>query len=151
MTVDHDGNATDSPEEAEAIIAAIGDLVGRQWSDEDGTKTLGPEDVLIVAPYNAQVVLLRERMDAAGYGEVQVGTVDSSRATGARGVRVDDGVIHRRGPRGMGFLLNRNRLNVAISRAKYAAYVVRSALLTDYLPSTPDGMIELGAFLSVTA
>ena len=54
-------------------------------------------------------------------------------------------------PRGMGFLLNRNRLNVAISRAKYAAYVVRSTYLTDYLPSTPDGMIELGAFLSVTA
>lgn len=50
----------------------------------------------------------------------------------------------------MAFLLNRNRLNVAISRAKYAAYVVRSTFLTDYLPSTPDGMIDLGAFLSVT-
>jgi superfamily I DNA and/or RNA helicase len=151
MTVDHDGNATESPEEAEAIIAAIGDLVGRQWSDEDGAKTLGPEDVLIVAPYNAQVVLLRERMDAAGYGDVQVGTVDKFQGRQAPVVFVSMTASSiAEVPRGMGFLLNRNRLNVAISRAKYAAYVVRSTYLTDYLPSTPDGMIELGAFLSVT-
>ena len=53
-------------------------------------------------------------------------------------------------PRGVSFLLNRNRLNVAISRAKYAAVIVRSAALTDYLPSTPAGLIELGAFLALT-
>ncbi|HEX7826964.1 MAG TPA: DEAD/DEAH box helicase, partial [Mycobacterium sp.] len=152
MTVDHEGNATDSPEEAEAIIAAIGGLVGRQWSDEDGTKNLEPEDILIVAPYNAQVVLLRERMDAAGYGDVQVGTVDKFQGRQAPVVFVSMTASSiAEVPRGMGFLLNRNRLNVAISRAKYAAYVVRSTYLTDYLPSTPDGMIELGAFLSVTA
>ena len=151
MTVEHEGNATDSPEEAEAIVAAIGGLVGRQWTDEDGTKTLGPEDVLIVAPYNAQVVLLRERMDASGYGDVQVGTVDKFQGRQAPVVFVSMTASSiAEVPRGMGFLLNRNRLNVAISRAKYAAYVVRSAFLTDYLPSTPDGMIELGAFLSVT-
>ncbi len=152
LTVDHEGNATDSPEEAEAIIAAIGGLVGRQWSDEDGTKNLEPEDILIVAPYNAQVVLLRERMDAAGYGDVQVGTVDKFQGRQAPVVFVSMTASSiAEVPRGMGFLLNRNRLNVAISRAKYAAYVVRSTYLTDYLPSTPDGMIELGAFLSVTA
>ncbi|RUP28684.1 MAG: TM0106 family RecB-like putative nuclease [Mycolicibacterium sp.] len=151
MTVDHEGNATDSREEAEAIIAAIGGLVGREWSDEDGTKNLGPEDVLIVAPYNAQVVLLRERMDAAGYGDVQVGTVDKFQGRQAPVVFVSMTASSiAEVPRGMAFLLNRNRLNVAISRAKYAAYVVRSTFLTDYLPSTPDGMIDLGAFLSVT-
>jgi len=52
-------------------------------------------------------------------------------------------------PRGISFLLNRNRLNVAVSRAKYAAVVVRSAALTEYLPSTPAGLVELGAFLSI--
>ena len=37
-----------------------------------------------------------------------------------------------------------------MSRAKYAAVIVRSALLTDYLPSTPDRLIELGAFLALS-
>ena len=52
-------------------------------------------------------------------------------------------------PRGMPFLLNRNRLNVAISRAQSMAVIVRSRALTDYLPGSPDGLIELGAFLSL--
>jgi superfamily I DNA and/or RNA helicase len=105
-----------------------------------------------VTPYNAQVTLVRERLDAAGYEATQVGTVDKFQGRQAPVVfismtasSVDDV------PRGMSFLLNRNRLNVAISRAKYAAYLVRSTQLTDYLPGTPDGLIELGAFLSVTS
>ena len=49
------------------------------------------------------------------------------------------------------FLLNRNRLNVAISRAKYAAFVVRAETLTEYLPATPDRLVELGAFLTVAS
>ena len=52
-------------------------------------------------------------------------------------------------PRGIAFLLNRNRLNVAVSRAKYLSVIVRSPLLTEYLPGTPDRLIELGAFLSL--
>lgn len=54
-------------------------------------------------------------------------------------------------PRGIAFLLNRNRLNVAVSRAKYLAVIVRSAQLTDYLPGTPDRLVELGAFLSLSS
>ncbi|MDH6244540.1 TM0106 family RecB-like putative nuclease [Mycobacterium sp. OTB74] len=151
MAVDHEGNATESPQEAEAIIAAVGELLGRTWSDEDGTKTLGPEDVLVVAPYNAQVVLLREQLNTAGYGDILVGTVDKFQGRQAPVVFISMtassiGEV----PRGMGFLLNRNRLNVAVSRAKYAAYLVRSRYLTDYLPSTPDGLTELGAFLALT-
>ena len=53
-------------------------------------------------------------------------------------------------PRGIAFLLNRNRLNVAVSRAKYLAVIVRSPQLTDYLPGTPDRLVELGAFLSLS-
>jgi uncharacterized protein len=53
-------------------------------------------------------------------------------------------------PRGMSFLLNRNRLNVAISRAKFQAVIVRSPALTEYLPATPDGLVELGAFLALS-
>ena len=54
-------------------------------------------------------------------------------------------------PRGISFLLNRNRLNVAVSRAKYLSIIVRSEGLTEYLPATPDRLIELGAFLALAA
>ena len=46
-------------------------------------------------------------------------------------------------PRGLSFLLSRNRLNVAISRAQWAAYLVYSPRLIEHLPNTPDGIAEL--------
>jgi predicted RecB family nuclease len=150
LTVDHDGNSTDSPEEADAIVAEIERLIGASWTDEHGPRPLTPDDVLVVTPYNAQVVLLRERLDAAGLQAVRAGTVDKFQGQQAPVVfmsmtasSIDDV------PRGIGFLLNRNRLNVAVSRAKYLSVIVRSPLLTEYLPGTPDRLIELGAFLSL--
>ncbi|BBZ77155.1 ATPase [Mycolicibacterium anyangense] len=150
LAIDHDGNSTESPEEAVAIVAAIAAVLGTTWTDEHGTRPLGPPDVLIVTPYNAQVVLLRRLLDEAGLAEVQVGTVDKFQGRQAPLVFVSlvaSSIADV--PRGISFLLNRNRLNVAVSRAKYAAVIVRSAMLTDYLPSTPDGVVELGAFLAM--
>ncbi|WP_234786879.1 TM0106 family RecB-like putative nuclease [Mycolicibacterium monacense] len=150
VTVPHDGNATESPEEADAIIARIGRLLGSVWTDEKGSRPLAQDDVMVVTPYNAQVVLLRQRLDAERLTDVRVGTVDKFQGQQAPVVFISmvassiDDV-----PRGISFLLNRNRLNVAISRAKYAAVVVRSEALTEYLPSTPKGLVELGAFLSL--
>jgi uncharacterized protein len=151
LVVDHEGNATDSPQEADAIVAEIGRLVGRDWTDGQDTRPLDPGDVLVVTPYNAQVVLLRERLDAAGLSRVRAGTVDKFQGQQAPVVflsMVASSIADV--PRGISFLLNRNRLNVAISRAKYAAVLVRSAALTEYLPTTPKGLGELGAFLSLT-
>lgn len=151
-TVAHLGNSTDSPEEADTIVAQITALLGTPWTDEHGTEPLGQQHILVVTPYNAQVVLLRRRLDAAGLPDVQVGTVDKFQGRQAPVVFVSmtassiDDV-----PRGIGFLLNRNRLNVAVSRAKYCAVIVRSEQLTDYLPGQPDGLIDLGAFLALTA
>ncbi|MET0898175.1 MAG: TM0106 family RecB-like putative nuclease [Mycobacterium sp.] len=151
LTVDHDGNSTDSHEEAAAIVAEIGRLIGRLWTDEAGTRGLVASDVLVVTPYNGQVVMLRRHLDAAGLHDVAAGTVDKFQGQQAPVVFVSmvassiDEV-----PRGISFLLNRNRLNVAVSRAKYTAVIVRSALLTEYLPATPSGLIDLGAFLTLT-
>ncbi len=105
----------------------------------------------MVTPYNAQVVLLRRLLDEAGLHEVQAGTVDKFQGRQAPVVfisMVASSIAEV--PRGISFLLNRNRLNVAVSRAKYAAVIVRSAVLTDYLPSTPAGLVELGAFLAMS-
>lgn len=150
-SVEHQGNSTESPQEADAIAAEIDRLLGRAWTDERGTRPLTASDVLVLAPYNAQVALLRRRLTAAGLDGVRVGTVDKFQGGQAPVVFVSmtastaDTV-----PRGMSFLLNRNRLNVAISRAQYAAVIVRSESLTEYLPGTPAGMIDLGAFLALT-
>jgi predicted RecB family nuclease len=150
LTVEHNGNSTDSPEEADAIVAEVRSLLGKSWTDEDGTVPLGQEHVLVVTPYNAQVVMLRQRFDSVGLTDVEVGTVDKFQGRQAPVVFVSmtassaDDV-----PRGIAFLLNRNRLNVAVSRAKYLSVIVQSPLLTEYLPGTPDRLVELGAYLSL--
>jgi uncharacterized protein len=125
-------------------------LLGSQWTDEDGTRELAETDVLVVAPYNAQVLLLQDSFAASGMPDVAVGTVDKFQGRQAPVVFVSmtassiDDV-----PRGISFLLNRNRLNVAVSRAKYLSVIVRSQALTEYLPATPDRLVELGAFLAL--
>jgi predicted RecB family nuclease len=150
LPIPHNGNSTSSPEEAATIVAETRNLLGSDWTDEDGTRVLGQHDVLVVAPYNAQVLLLRDQFDAAGLPDVAVGTVDKFQGRQAPVVFVSmtassiDDV-----PRGISFLLNRNRLNVAISRAKYLSIIVRSETLTDYLPATPARLVELGAFLAL--
>ncbi|HEX2400224.1 MAG TPA: TM0106 family RecB-like putative nuclease [Mycobacterium sp.] len=150
LSVDHEGRSTSSPEEAVVIAAEIKRLIGARWIDEHGSRDLAQSDVLVVAPYNAQVLQLRSALEDAGLSDVLVGTVDKLQGREAVVVFVSmtasaiDDI-----PRGMPFLLNRNRLNVAISRAMYRTVIVRSPLLTDYLPSSPAGMVELGAFLSL--
>lgn len=152
LSIAHQGNSTESPQEAEAILAEIRQLLGRSWTDERGTRPLAASDLLVLAPYNAQVVMLRRRLTSAGLDGIRVGTVDRFQGGQAPVVFVSmtassaDDV-----PRGISFLLNRNRLNVAISRAQYAAVIVRSELLTQYLPATPAGLIDLGAFLALSS
>jgi predicted RecB family nuclease len=151
LPVGHQGNSIESPEEADAILAEIQHLLGAPWTDERGTRPLTASDVLVLAPYNAQVALVRRRLMSAGLATVRVGTVDKFQGGQAPVVFISmtassvDEV-----PRGISFLLNRNRLNVAVSRAQYAAVIVRSELLTEYLPGTPAGLIDLGAFLALT-
>jgi predicted RecB family nuclease len=150
--VRHEGNSTESREEADTLVAQIKLLVGSAWTDERGTRPLAPADVLVLAPYNAQVVLLRQRLAVAGLGDVRVGTVDKFQGAHAPVVIISMTASSVEDiPRGIPFLLNRNRLNVAISRAQYAAVIVRAEALTDYLPTAPASLVELGAFLALTA
>jgi predicted RecB family nuclease len=152
LRVRHEGNSTESPEEAEAIVAHIKRLMGSLWTTERGTRPLAPADVLVLAPYNAQVVLLRQHLATAGLGDVRVGTVDKFQGTEAPVGIISMTVSSVEDtPRGIPFLFNRNRLNVAISRAQYAAVIVRAEALTEYLPTAPAGLVELGAFLALTA
>jgi predicted RecB family nuclease len=128
LPVDHRGNQQRSREEAEVVRAEIDRLVGSGYVDERGRRRLAYGDVIVVAPYNAHVRCLREALPEA----VRVGTVDKFQGQEAPVVfyamassSADDV------PRGLDFLFSRNRLNVAISRAKCLAYLVASPRLLD--------------------
>jgi uncharacterized protein len=150
VMVDHSGNATCSPEEAQEVVRQVRAHVGLIWHDEGGERALTDADVLVVAPYNAQVNLIRERLAAAGAGGVRVGTVDRFQGQEAVVVIVSMACSSpREAPRGLDFLLNRNRVNVAVSRAKWRAVVVRSPRLTAALPRRPAALEELGAFIGL--
>lgn len=70
--INHVGNASASTAEAHAVVAIIGMLVGGKWIDYDGIeRSLGIDDVLVVAPYNAYVARLRAALPAGA----RVGTV----------------------------------------------------------------------------
>ncbi|MCB0972227.1 MAG: ATP-binding domain-containing protein, partial [Acidimicrobiales bacterium] len=151
--VAHDGNQVRSVEEADEVLALVEDLVGRTWtdpSDDAGPRSLGDEDILVVAPYNAQVNLLRQCLHDAGHEGVAVGSVDRFQGAQAPVVIVSMAASSARSGRGSGFVLSRNRLNVAISRAQHTAFVVHAPQLTDLVPGSPRGLCELGAFLGVS-
>ena len=146
----HRGNATQSPEEAAEVVALVRDLVGRRFTDNDPDATARPlaqRDIIVVAPYNAQRQLVLDALDAAGFPDVPVGTVDNFQGKEAVvSITTLAASSGRDAPRGPEFLLLQNRLNVAISRAQVAAYLIHSPALLDDLPRTPEGVARLSAF-----
>ena len=94
---------------------------------------LSLEDILVVAPYNMQVRALQEALGTRD----QVGSVDKFQGKQAPVVIVSMCASDvSSAPRGVEFLLSRNRLNVAISRAQSLAIVVGSPELAQAPCST---------------
>jgi uncharacterized protein len=127
VPVEHEGNGTRSSEEAQVVAALVDSLLGRTWVDQHGNQSfLTLADVLVIAPYNAQVVELTEALPEGA----RVGTVDRFQGQEAPVVLYSlaasstDDV-----PRGIDFLLSLNRMNVAVSRARALAVLVASPAL----------------------
>lgn len=159
VLVEHRGNAVLSVEEADEVVRQVAALVGTPWSDgttdepddERVYRPLADSDVLVVAAYNAQRALVERSLRAAGFAGTRVGTVDTFQGQEAPVVIMTMAASSAEdAPRGTGFLLSRNRVNVAVSRGQWLAIVVRSPWLTDHLPSTPEGLCELGAFIGLS-
>jgi uncharacterized protein len=137
LAVEHTGQRVSSTEEAEAVRDEIARLLGTPYVDKHGPRELAEEDVIVVAPYNAQVRCLRAYLPDG----VRVGTVDKFQGQQAAVVfySMASSSAHDV-PRGLDFLFSRNRLNVAISRAKCLAYLVASPQLLDAEAKTIEQM-----------
>src|SRR5213078_4398057 len=138
--VEHTGNQNESPEEVERVAASVDDLLqsGATWTNKKGeTRALTLEGILIVAPYNAQVSALLERLPAGS----RVGTVDKFQGQEAPVVFYSMATSSpAEAPRGVDFLYSLHRLNVAISRAQGMAILICSPALLDVIARTPEQM-----------
>jgi len=139
IEVEHEGNSQRSVEEAQAIAAACEDLLdgGEVTDDEGASRRLEPADIMVVAPYNLAVTCIAHHVPAG----VQVGTVD--RFQGREAPVVFYAMTCSTAadvPRGLHFLFNANRLNVAVSRAQCLAVLVHSPRLLDADCPTVEAM-----------
>ena len=129
VPVPHEGNQARSFEEIECITPLVGELLKHSsWQDQNGAvKLLTPNDILIVAPYNAQVSALTEALP--GLSD-RIGTVDRFQGQEAPVVIYSmTSSSPEDAPRGMEFLYNRFRFNVATSRARALCILVGSPAL----------------------
>jgi uncharacterized protein len=136
MPVEHDGNRVSSPEEAEAVQHVVEELLRQNWTDKEGSDhPLQLADILVVAPYNAQVALLGRTLPSGA----RVGTVDRFQGQEAPVVIVSlTTSSSAQIPRGMDFLYSQERLNVAVSRAQALTVLVGSPALLSVSCRTVD-------------
>ena len=141
VPVSHSGNQNYSSEEVDVVEQIVNQLLasGVNWVNaNDQAVTLTPQDLRIVAPFNAQVNRLAERL--AGR-DVPVGTVDRFQGQEAPVVIYSMATsCAEDAPRGMEFLYSLNRLNVATSRARCAAIIVAAPALFEPACRTPRQM-----------
>jgi uncharacterized protein len=140
IPVEHTGNQSESPEEADALAEIVRSLVDRDtwWTDSKGERRrVGLDDVLIVAPYNAQVGEIARRLPPGA----RVGTVDKFQGQQAAiSIYSMTTSSPADAPRGMEFLYSLNRLNVATSRARCLTVLVANPNLIRVRCRTPRQM-----------
>jgi len=145
VPVAHQGNQNSSPEEAEAIAKLVAEILGSSttWVNRHGAESVVTlDDILIIAPYNAQVFDLKDRIAGA-----RIGTVDKFQGQEAPIVIYSMTTsTHADAPRGMNFLYSLNRLNVATSRARALSILVCSPALFEPECRTPEQMRMANAF-----
>jgi predicted RecB family nuclease len=145
VPIPHTGNHTSSEEEVDAVVDLYQTLLAGRWTDADAEVcAITPQDLLVIAPYNAQVELLTERLRTValhapnGPGEPRVATVDKIQGQqGAVAMYSMATSSQDEMPRSIEFLYSLNRLNVATSRGRCLAIVVASPDLLKVRVHTP--------------
>jgi superfamily I DNA and/or RNA helicase len=156
IAVAHEGNQNSASEEVECIARLAESLLhpGVNWVDDQGNaQALQQKDILIVAPYNAQVSGLMTRIPQA-----RIGTVDKFQGQQAPVVIYSLTTSSPEdAPRGMEFLYSLNRLNVATSRAQAMVVIVGNPKLLEPECHSPRQMqlanalcryVELATFVA---
>ncbi len=146
IPVVHEGNQRESREEAQAIVGEIlrlrdGVITVADSAGQAQSRAFRQDDVLVVTPYNAQRRLLLQHLAAAELGGIRVGTVDKFQGQEAPLVFYSMATSSGEDiPRDVGFLFERNRFNVALSRAQCMSILVCSPRLLDIRCSNPGQM-----------
>ena len=142
MPVAHDGNGRRSDEEAERIVEEVRLLLqGTVTIKDRPSRAMTQRDILIVTPYNLQRIRIEELLAAAGYPDVRAGTVDKFQGQEAPVVLYSMATSSSETlPRDAAFLFDKNRFNVAISRAQCLSVIVCSPRLLDAPCKTPEQM-----------
>ena len=142
VEVEHEGNTNSSPEEAAAVVEIVRDVLGRRWRDQSAAEhQIGPADVLVVTPFNSQIREIEEALELAKQADVSIGTVDRFQGRQAPVVIYSMASSSpEEAPRGMEFLYDLHRLNVATSRSKCLAIIVASPELVRVSCRTPRQM-----------
>lgn len=127
VPVEHQGNTQASDEEIDAVLKMAHDCLGRRFVTKQGTeRDIGWDDMLFVAPYNHQVNKLQHALGSAA----RVGSVDKFQGQEAPIVFFSLCTSDAsESPRGIDFLFDKHRINVAISRAQALAVVVGNPAL----------------------
>ncbi|HET6694003.1 MAG TPA: AAA domain-containing protein, partial [Pedococcus sp.] len=143
VPVAHEGCSAESDEEAAVVADLAKNLLTRSWTDDQGIeRAMTEDDILVVAPFNAHVARLR----AALPGGIRVGTVDKFQGQQAPVVVYSMASSSAAdAPRGVDFLFDLHRFNVAISRAKALSIVVASPALLDAEVHTPEQLRAVNA------
>jgi hypothetical protein len=144
----HDACGQRSEEEAEIVRSLYESLLAQSYRDREGNEhPMAAENILIVAPYNMQVNLLRRTLPEGA----RVGTVDKFQGQEAEAVIVSMATSSGDTlPRYIEFLYSKNRLNVAISRARCLALLVASPALADIPCATVEQMGLVNLLSAVT-
>ena len=147
VEVPHQGNTNASPEEAREVARLTEQLTGQTWRDKDGNeRPVSPADILIVTPYNAQIRAIQSALAASGQSGFKVGTVDKFQGREAPVVIYSMATSSAaEAPRGLEFLYDLHRLNVATSRARALAIIVASPDLIRVFCRTPHHMVLANA------
>jgi len=149
LPVEHFGNTQASDEEVSVIVESVIELIGRKFTDKAGeTRNINWSDILIVAPYNFQVNKLKIAFSSMHGGEnARVGSVDKFQGQEAPVVILSMCASDaNESPRGVDFLFDKNRLNVAISRAQSLAIVVANPALASTSVSGVKQLAKINMF-----
>lgn len=147
VPVEHIGNGAASSEEVDRVAGILKELLECTWTDcHCVQRPVTLEDVLIVAPYNAHVGRLRAGLPSGA----RVGTVDKFQGQEAAvAIYSTASSSAEDAPRGVNFLYDLHRLNVAISRARCMAIVVSSPALLDAAVRNPEQLRAVNGLISV--